>query len=76
MTQPEELTTGHLKQMFLYGFITMKRLGEDPKLWPFTLAAIQIRGELKRRGEWDSWIEKLGKNKEFMNGEGEYIGEQ
>ena len=71
MTHPRNIETDKLKGMFLMGFNTLKKLGEDPKLWTFTFAASQIREELKKRGEWDSWIESLGKNKAFMNGEKE-----
>ena len=72
MTHPKDIETNKLKGMFLMGFVTLKKLGEDPKLWPFTFAASQIREELKKRGEWDSWIETLGKNKDFMNGKNDY----
>ena len=75
MTHPKDIPINKLKSMFLVGFITMKELGESPKLWPFTFAASQIREELKKRNEWESWIIKLGKNKAFMNGEQDYRGE-
>ena len=72
MTHPQDIPTDKLKGMFLMGFVTLKKLGEDPKLWPFTFGASQIREELKKRDEWDSWIDSLGKNKAFMNGEKDY----
>jgi len=72
MTHPRDIPTDKLKGMFLMGFLTMKKLGEEAELWPFTFAASQIREELKKRNEWDSWITELGKNKGFMNGERDY----
>ena len=72
MTHPNDISTDKLKGMFLMGFVATKKLGEDPELWPFTFGASQIREELKKRGVWDEWITKLGKNKAFMNGEQDY----
>jgi len=72
MTHPKDLPTDKLKGMFLMGFLTMKKLGESAKLWPFTFAASQIREELKKRKVWDSWVTELGKNKAFMNGKSDY----
>ena len=66
------MPTEKLKAMFLVGFVTMKKLGEKAELWPFTFAASQIREELKKRNVWELWIEELGKNKAFMNGERDY----
>ena len=72
MTHPRDLTTDKLKGMFLMGFVTMKKLGEEAELWPFTFAASQIREELKKRDVWGSWVAELGKNKDFMNGKSDY----
>ena len=72
MTHPRDIPTDKLKGMFLMGFLTMKKLGEEAELWPFTFGASQIREELKKRNVWDSWITELGKNKDFMEGKNDY----